>query len=296
MDIPATTSRAPGNRRIAAALREMANLLELQGANPFRVAAYRRAAGTVESLERELAEIVACEGFDGLTALPHIGHGIAAAVGELLRTGRWAQLDRLHGTVDPVRLFQSIPGIGPRLARSLHETLDGETLEDLEAAAHAGRLGSVPGIGPRREALIRTTLAGMLGRRPRTAPGGPLAPGPSVGLLLDVDREYRERAEAGTLPRIAPRRFNPERLPWLPVLHTRRGRRHFTALFSNTARAHRLGKTGDWVVLYCEDGHRPEEQHTVVTETRGALAGRRVVRGREAECRAYYARQEPSAA
>ena len=56
-----------------------------------------------------------------------------------------------------------------------------------------------------------------------------------------MDREYREQADAGKLPRIAPRRFNPSRAAWLPVLHTRRGQRAYTALFSNTARAHRAG-------------------------------------------------------
>jgi DNA polymerase (family 10) len=87
----------------------------------------------------------------------------------------------------------------------------------------------------------------------------------------------------------------PERRAWLPVLHTERGSEgekwRFTALFSNTARAHDLGKTHDWVVIYVYDDHHREEQHTVVTETRGPLAGRRVVRGREAECRAFHARR-----
>lgn len=61
---------------------------------------------------------------------------------------------------------------------------------------------------------------------------------PPAGILLDVDREYREKANAGTLPRIAPRRFNPEGKAWLPVLRTRFGPWHFTTLYSNTGRAH----------------------------------------------------------
>jgi putative hydrolase len=87
--------------------------------------------------------------------------------------------------------------------------------------------------------------------------------------------------------RIAPRRFNPERGAWLPILHTQRGRRHYTLLFSNTALAHRLRRSRDWVVVYLDDDGR-EDQWTIVTETRGALTGRRVVRGREPECRAHY--------
>ena len=93
---------------------------------------------------------------------------------------------------------------------------------------------------------------------------------------------------ATTLPKIAPRRFNPDGKAWLPVLHTRFGPWHFTALFSNTALAHELHKTGDWVVLYFADGSHRERQRTVVTETHGPLEGRRVVRGREAECADHY--------
>jgi putative hydrolase len=112
---------------------------------------------------------------------------------------------------------------------------------------------------------------------------------PPVAMLLDVDREYRAGAEVGTLPTIAPRRFNPSGEAWLPVLHATRNGWHFTALFSNTAQAHQLNRTRDWVVLYFYDDEHVEGQHTVVTETHGPLAGRRVVRGREAQCRAHYA-------
>jgi DNA polymerase (family X) len=102
--------------------------------------------------------------------------------------------------------------------------------------------------------------------------------------LLDVDREYREKAAAGELPVIAPQRFNPSGDRWLPVLHTRRGRRRYTALYSNTERAHRLGRTRDWVVLYGRD-ESGEHQYTVITATHGALRGHRVVAGHERQCR-----------
>jgi hypothetical protein len=111
---------------------------------------------------------------------------------------------------------------------------------------------------------------------------------PAVDLLLEIDREYREKAHAGLLPRIAPRRFNPEGKAWLPVLHTRFGPWHFTALFSNTDRAHELHRTYDWVVIFFSDPAGEEGQATVVTERRGALTGQRVVRGREPECARYY--------
>lgn len=115
---------------------------------------------------------------------------------------------------------------------------------------------------------------------------------PSVDILLAVDREYREKAGAGSLPKIAPRRFNPEGRSILPVLHTRYGPWHFTALYSNTERAHDLRRTHDWVVICWSEAHGEEGQATVVTERRGGLTGRRVVRGREPECGRYYREAE----
>jgi hypothetical protein len=112
--------------------------------------------------------------------------------------------------------------------------------------------------------------------------------GPGVEVLLGIDREYREKAQAGALRRIAPRRMNPEGKAWLPVLHSRYGPWHFTALFSNTERAHDMHRTYDWVVIYFSDDDGEEGQVTVVTERRGALTGMRVVRGREPECGRHY--------
>jgi putative hydrolase len=270
------------NQRVAERLREAAELLEQQQANPFRVSAYRRAAQTVAGLDEDVAALLEREGIEGLDALPGIGSVLAQAIAQMVRTGRWAQLERLRGAVAPEQLFQSIPGFGPELARRIHEHLDVDTLEALELAAHDGRLEQVPGIGPRRAAMLRATLAGMLARTRSTR--GRQAFEPGVDLLLDVDREYREKADRSALPRIAPRRFNPTGEAWLPILHTERGDWRFTALFSNSALAHELGRVRDWVVIYFHQDSGPEGQRTVVTETRGPLAGRRVVRGRESEC------------
>jgi hypothetical protein len=189
-------------------------------------------------------------------------------------------LDRLRGASDPVAVFASVPGIGRRLAGRLHDELGLDTLEELETAAHDGRLATIAGFGAKRLAGIRDSLAHRLGRV--RSPSLPTTPVPSVAELLDVDREYRESAAAGSLRLIAPRRFNPAGEAWLPVLHTVRGPRRYTALFSNTARAHRAGKTHDWVVLYIDEGSG-EHQYTVITATRGALRGQRVVAGREDE-------------
>ena len=286
------------NQLIGDRLGEAADLLEQQGANPFRVRAYREAARTVGRLPEGLDEIYERAGVEGLEALPGIGPRIAAAIAELLRTGRWSQLERLRGSLDAEQLFQTIPGVGPTLAQRLHEILRVDTLEALELAAHDGRLAAVPGISRRRAAALRASLAQMLGRA-RGRPREPMEE-PPVETLLDVDREYRDAAAAGRLPRIAPRRFNPSGEAWLPILHTERDwlterdHWHFTALFSNTFRAHALERTRDWVVVYFHADTRPEGQRTIVTETSGALEGRRVVRGRESECEAAYGIAERS--
>jgi DNA polymerase (family X) len=270
------------NTSITARLREAAQLLERQKANPFRVRAFRRAADTLAGLPEDVGELVKHRGPEALRGLPGIGPGITAAVHEILATGRWGLLDRLRGTLDPERLLRSIPGVGRVLAGRIHDGLQVDSLEALETAAHDGSLASVPGMGTRRVAMIRSMLAGMLGRRRLTT----LAPEPPVALLLDVDEEYRRKARSGRLARIAPHRFNPSGQRWLPVLHTERGAWHFTALFSNTARAHELGRTRDWVVIYFRADHEVEGQRTIVTETQGPLVGQRVVRGRESECHA----------
>lgn len=273
------------NQMVAAALREAAALLEQQDASQFRVLAYRKAADSIEKLEEDVAA-VAARGNEALEAIPHIGPNLAAAIHELVSTGKWVQLDRIRGASEPEALFQTIPGIGPAFARRLHEHLHVDTLEALEAAAHDGRLAAVPGVGPRRAAIIRTTLATKLARRRPTPAGQQPAAPPPVEIVLDVDREFRQKAAAGELRLIAPKRFNPEGKAWLPILHTERGPWQFTVLYSNTARAHELNKTGDWVVIFYSSDRMAEGQCTVVTETTGPMKGRRLVRGREPECAA----------
>ena len=275
--------RASLNEDIAGRLEEIARLLDAQGANPFRVRAYRRAADTVRRLPRPASEILEQQGLEGLQSLPGIGESIARAIRDLLAHGRSAMLERLRGESDPTKVLASVPGIGRVGADKLHHDLGIETLEDLEAAAHDGRLDELAGFGQKRLAGIRDSLAHRLARvRPPARSEDQSAP--STEEILDVDREYREKAATGRLVKIAPRRFNPERVAWLPILHTERGPRHYTALFSNTERAHRLGRTDDWVVIYWDEG-RGERQCTVITSERGPLKGRRIVRGRESEFR-----------
>lgn len=301
----ARRSDRPDNDEIASVLERVADLLEAQGAESFRLRAYRAAADTVRQESRSVADIAEEEGLKGLAELPAIGKSLASTIRELVSTGRLAMLDRLEGEVAPEDLLATVPGIGEELAKRIHAELGVETLEDLELAAHDGRLDKVRGFSRRRVQAVRDTLAGMLSRSSRRRarrlrmaehdhePHDAAPEEPSVEMLLSVDEEYRSKAERDVLRKIKPRRFNPQREAWLPVLHAERDGWSFTALFSNTARAHELGTTHDWVILYYErDGH--EKQCTVVTERRGDLAGKRVVRGREDECRALYEHGVPS--
>ncbi len=277
------------NLLVAERLREASQLMSAQGASPYRVNAYRQAAQAIAALPRDVRVLYEAEGVRGLDAIPHVGLGIASAVEEMLVSRRWSQLERLRGEVDAVTLFQSVPGIGPELARRIHSQLGLDTLEALEIAANDGRLDRLPGLGKRRVASIRATLGEMLGGAAYRSLSSTEAEEPSLDDILDVDREYRHKSSTGELKLIAPKRFNPEGVAWLPILHATRGDWHFTALFSNTALAHRLGRIHDWVVVYFRDGDEIERSRTVVTEHRGPLAGKRVVRGRESECLRHYA-------
>ena len=275
------------NAQIAARLDEAAELLGNQGANPYRVSAYRTAARTLRERADPITRLATEQGVSGLSELPGIGEKLARTIYQLATSGRLPMLERLRGESDPVELFASVLGIGRKTAQRIHDELGIHTLEELEIAAHDGRLERI-GIGQKRLMGLRDALAGRLGRigRSRVAEGAPL---PSVAEILDVDRQYREEAARNSLPRIAPRRFNPSHEAWLPVLHTIRGDRHYTALFSNTARAHEIGRTRDWLVIYF-DGGGTERQCTVITAERGQLRGRRIVRGREDECLRHYLR------
>lgn len=205
------------NQQFAERLDEVAQILEEQGANPFRVRAYRRGADTLRGLPRPLALIFEQGGLPALEALPGIGPSLARSIRDLLRSGRLPMLERLRGEADPVALLMTVPGVGRRTAERLHHDLEIETLEDLEAAAHDGRLARIEGFGPKRLSGVRESLAQRLARVRRHE--GPAA-APPVAELLDVDAEYRSKAAALALPRISPRRFNPGGKAWLPVLHT----------------------------------------------------------------------------
>lgn len=264
------------NFHIASRLRDYADLLISQGDGGFRSQAYRRAADVLTGLERPVDQILAEEGRAGLIALPAIGVGIAGAITEMVTTGHWSPLERLRGDVVPETLFRTIPGIGERLARRFVEEGQLESLEGLENALYFDEL-AISGLGPRRKRMIAAALAERLG--PPASTRSAKAEAPSIDVLLEVDRMYRERAAQGRLHKITPQRFNPTRVAWLPIMHIFHEGWHFTALYSNTRLAHQLNKTHDWVVIYYQRDGAAEGCVTVITRQRGPRAGQRIIKG-----------------
>ncbi len=287
------------NAEIADLFEQIASLLERQPeSNPFRNRAYQQGAAQLREMEHSVAEMVRQGEQQALENLPDIGSGLAALIVEYVETGHSSLRDELRGRTSPADLFAQLPGLGTELAERIVDELHIETLPELEQAAHDGRLEKVEGFGPRRVEAVQVGLSGLLTRSARQRSQrlqrrekrGNKPDLPGVQTLLEIDAAYRQKAAADELRKIAPRRFNPDNEAWLPIMHEEREGWLFTVLYSNTARAHELEMTQDWVVIYYKREGQ-EQQNTVVTATRGVLEGKRVVRGREKECQQYYASQ-----
>lgn len=289
----------PSNQEIANAFERIGALLAEQNANPHRVRAYRRAAQILSERKEPVSDIVLDGHTQALEAIPGIGSSLTRQIEEIVRTGKSSLLQRLQGNIEPENLFAQVPGIGEKLAHKIVEQLHIHSLEGLEQVAHDGRLGIIEGFGKGRVDLIKIYLAGLLNPSARKwllkaipkLETSPKMENPSVATILEMDDEYLEKAAKGVLEMIAPTRFNPYNEAWLPIYHTQKEGWNLTALFSNTARAHDLEKTDDWVIVFF-DNTTFHDQVTVVTETSGPLKGKRVIRGLEAECSAFYTSKE----
>lgn len=141
------------NADIAAAFEEIADLLEIKGDNPFRVRAYRNASRTVGELGDELRDRV--ERGDDLTQIPGIGKDLAQKIGQMVITGRIAQLEELRAEMPPGLLdMLRLPGLGPKRVKILHHDLKIKDLAQLAAAAREGKIREIKGFGEKIEAGI----------------------------------------------------------------------------------------------------------------------------------------------
>lgn len=145
------------NVEIARALTEVGDLLEIQGANPFRVRAYRNAVRTIEGLTRSLAEVVDAD--EDLTKLPAIGHDIAAYIRELVLTGELQMLKDIESEVpETLADLLRLEGVGPKRAERLWEELGVESVEDLEAALEDGRVQALKGFGAKSVEKMKRSI------------------------------------------------------------------------------------------------------------------------------------------
>jgi DNA polymerase (family 10) len=143
------------NLAVARVLAEIADLLELRGENPFKIRAYRTAAEIVASHPETVADLSA----DALRTLPGIGKDLALRIVEICQTGTCAVYQELRAQFPPTLLdLLRLQGIGPKTAALLYRELRIASLEDLEAAARAGRLRTLRGMGARKEQLVLRAL------------------------------------------------------------------------------------------------------------------------------------------
>lgn len=145
------------NTEIANIFNEVADLLDIQGANPFRVRAYRNAARTVQGFSRPIGKMLADD--EDLTDIPGIGEDLAAKIEEIVRTGRLSKLQELKEKSNPelIQLLR-LQGLGPKRVQTLHQELGITSVVDLENAAKQGKIEHIEGFGAKMQENILEEL------------------------------------------------------------------------------------------------------------------------------------------
>lgn len=160
------------NQQIAKVFDEMADLLEIMGENVFRIRAYRRAAQNIDGLPRDVSQMTEAE----LLSIPGIGHDLAGKIRHYAETGTMEAYDELKREVpEGLTALLSVPGIGQRTAKLLHERLKVRDLDDLERLAKEHKLSGLPGIKQKTEENILKGI-GMLRRGRERLPIGRVLP------------------------------------------------------------------------------------------------------------------------
>jgi len=141
------------NKTIADIFTEIADILDIQGENPFRIRSYRNAARTIEDMSQSLEALV--KAGNNLEELPGIGKSISEKIREILSTGKCRSLEELRSQV-PAGLTEllKLEGLGPKKVKVLFEELEVDSVDRLEKAARAGRLRNLPGMGLKTEEKI----------------------------------------------------------------------------------------------------------------------------------------------
>ncbi|PCE33413.1 DNA polymerase/3'-5' exonuclease PolX [Burkholderia ubonensis] len=149
------------NAECAAVFAEIADMLEIQGANPFRVRAYRNAARTIADYGRDIPTMIAHG--DDLGRIPSIGADLASKLREIAATGTCELQQTLrHALPAAIVELLDVPGLGAKRVKALHEGLHVDTLEQLKAAAKTGRVRALPGFGAKSEAHLLEAIDARL--------------------------------------------------------------------------------------------------------------------------------------
>ncbi|MDT7898347.1 MAG: DNA polymerase/3'-5' exonuclease PolX [Armatimonadota bacterium] len=144
------------NEEVVAMLEETADLMEIAGENPFKARAYRRAADAIAALKEPIEELVKAK---RLNQIEGVGESIARDIAEFLQKGTTTRLEQLRQKYPPqLRKLLEIQGVGPRTVAMLYERLGITSVDELEAAAKAGKLTKLPGMG---EQKVRNILEGI---------------------------------------------------------------------------------------------------------------------------------------
>jgi len=154
------------NADVADIFNKVADLLDIQGANAFRIRAYRNAARTISSLPRNVADMIASD--EDLTELPGIGKDLAKKIAEMVKTGSLEQLEKLQGKTPPgLGQLMKVEGLGPKRVKVLNRELGVSTPKELEEAARRGKIRGLKGFGEKTEQNIIEGLRAFEGRKER---------------------------------------------------------------------------------------------------------------------------------
>jgi DNA polymerase (family 10) len=190
------------NADVAAALAEIAELLELKGESTFRIRAYENASKTLGGLTEDVRSLAAD---DRLGTVKGIGKGISDRIEELLHTGHIGYLEELRGEFPQgVRTLMSVPGVGPSMARRVYTELGVESLDDLRAAAEDGRLAELPGLGEKSAENVLRALSRVNKKESRISIAKARPVFEELAELLRPCEALRNLMPAGSLRRWSP--------------------------------------------------------------------------------------------
>jgi len=154
------------NSDVSDVLNKMADLLDIEGANPFRIRGYRNAARTVSSLPQNVSDLI--QSGKDLSELPGIGKDLAGKIKEIVETGSIAQLEEIEGRM-PAGLsnLMKVAGLGPKRVKTLHQHLGVTDLKELREAARQGKVSELEGFGKNTEQKILEEIEATEGREER---------------------------------------------------------------------------------------------------------------------------------